>query len=403
MALKSTRMKSLRVLAAEANYQAIISEFSFIFKKETKSDDVAVEATSEADYCLSKKKRDKALKDVRENLDEFLIGPFSRQRQLIVDRFISSCSSPISSSSRPFNPDLFLAFFNCLLDVSFTTFNLTAEEEDCPFQSIIDPLELLGIVSQRCPKLQSLSLCFGTCEKVVPFIPTLIDLLLRFEHLTSLKLSFTWSSYSKDYYPEGTDFLSFFTALGVACPKLINLDLDGDIPVESRQLLALVLGSKYDQLTRRLHDQLTADDVFTYLQFSAQSLSPICSTLERLQTSRCCGIRLSKQAAAFTLRHFANLKECPFILSTAEAVNLLYKHQMWPIGIPVTWSSEHDFVQWTVNASFHGIIYSVNLKLSQLIQICIFKNRTTEFSLCEKCQFQEPRGYRGHRSPLSSS
>jgi len=363
MSLKSNRkVKSLRVLAAEVNYQSIISELDFIFQKrvekngivetELENQDPASSAES-SDYCLTEEKRDKALADLKANLDEFLIGPFSSERHRIVDRFIDSYNSPILSS-RPFNSDLFLAFFECLLDASFTSFNITAEEENCPFQSEIDPLELLRIVSHRCQKLKSLSLCFGDCEKIAPFVPTISNHLSSFKHLTSLKLSFTWSSYSRDYFPEGTDFISFFTALGDACPKLINLDLDGDIPVEARQLFALVLGSKYDILTRQLRDQLMADELLTHLQFSVESLSPICSTLERLQTSRCCGIRLSEHAAAFTLRHFAKLKECPSLLSTVEAVNSLYKQKQQPIGIPVNWSSEHDLVKWTVNAPFQG-------------------------------------------------
>ena len=148
-----TEVKKLRVLAAEANFKSIISKFGGIFQKEKRHNfiEAALEnltlsspsPQSEDDYCLTKDKRDKALKDLKENLDGFLIGPFSKERHRLVDCFINSCNSPIPSSADPFNPDLFFAFFTCLLDDRFTSFNLTAEkEENCPFKSL-DPLKLL--------------------------------------------------------------------------------------------------------------------------------------------------------------------------------------------------------------------------------------------------------------------
>ena len=149
-----TEVKKLRVLAAEANFKSIISKFGGIFQKEKRHNfiEAALEnltlsspsPQSEDDYCLTKDKRDKALKDLKENLDGFLIGPFSKERHRLVHCF---SNSPIPSSAGPFNPDLFFAFFTCLLDDSFTSFNLTAEkEENCPFKSL-DPLELLEIIT----------------------------------------------------------------------------------------------------------------------------------------------------------------------------------------------------------------------------------------------------------------
>ena len=151
----------------------------------------------------------------------------------------------------------------------------------------------------------------------------------------------------------------FFTALGDACPKLINLHLDGDIPFEFHQVMALVLGSKYNLLPQEMLNELNAKQAaISHLQFSPQSLSPICSTLQQLQTSYCCGIRLSIFAVVFILRHFVMLKECQSLFATVGAVTLLYRRQLQPNGNPMTSSSDElDLVQWTANSPFNGLTY----------------------------------------------
>jgi hypothetical protein len=362
------RVNSLRVLAAEACYQSIISDFDLIFMEEKVNDDEVDKdqghepaekkvkvVEDETDYLLNQKERDEALNELMKKLDYYLIGPFSAERQQFVDRFIKSYTYLRKPSD--VNSTLVLAFFNCLLNGDITCFNLTErEEEGHPFQKMIDPLKLLPIISQRCSNLQTLSLSFGVPGKVhsVPFVPTLCDTLKSFKCLTSLSLS--W------YTGAGTDFLiPFLAALGDV--KLTSLHLDFDFPVGMEQLLALVLGRKRQLLPQQLRDQLRTDTWrWTDLQFSAHSVSPMCSTLLKLD------LRLNEESianksylVAFILRHFPKMQECLSRgkpgLDTVHAVCMLHQQLSDNLNYSITSqnsSFEHGFIEWTLNAPFRG-------------------------------------------------
>ena len=133
MAPRIVQVKTLRESAFEEVYKELNAEFKLIFQKETKENNVTnvdgsqgpPAAESTEDYVLTQAERTKALDDLRQKLDENLIGPYSEERQKIVDRFISSHSS-LKPSKVDYNGSL--AFFDCLLNKSFT--NLTSLEED---------------------------------------------------------------------------------------------------------------------------------------------------------------------------------------------------------------------------------------------------------------------------------
>ena len=305
-------MKTLQEFSFEAVYQEIISQFDVIFQKEKKltnvTDDsqgpaptLAVELSDEM-YVLSQKERNKALDNIRFKLDDSLIGPYSEERQNIVDRFIKSYSNNWPSRV---DYNLCLAFFKCLLDQSFTKFNLTGGEEVYHPFNHFNPVELLPVISQRSPDLQSLS--FVTSELVTEtLIPTVCNSLKTFKLLTSLNLSCFIACPSQ--FMTWTDYLPFFAALGDSCPNLICLNVGGRIHVGLDHLVALVLGNKRKLFPQLLIDRYNAhhwgdDSAFiTHLQFARESVTPVCSTLEQLNIHI-----LNHEKVAFVLRHLTKL------------------------------------------------------------------------------------------------
>ena len=162
MSLKIVKTGSLRGLAKEAVFLSIISEFEFIFQRKHRIRDADVESQcqstieideSSEDYLLNQKERDKALEELRKKLDHYLIGPFSQDRQEFVDRFIES-----HSCANAINTDLCLAFFNCLLDNNFTQFNLSGRTKHWHRLHVIEILDLLPVITKRCPDLKTLCL-----------------------------------------------------------------------------------------------------------------------------------------------------------------------------------------------------------------------------------------------------
>ena len=150
------------------------------------------------------------------------------------------------STLKPFEVEynLCLAFFDSLLDKSFTIFKLTGGEEDHPFKHF-NSSKLLPVLTQRCPNLKSLDLHFRKDALVPGMVPHVCTSLESFKGLTSLSLSLFYSRHKLGLLP-------FFTSLGNCCPKLISLDLSG-LQFTSSHLLPLVLGKKYKLLPQQLH------------------------------------------------------------------------------------------------------------------------------------------------------
>ena len=358
MATRIVQVKSLRESAFEVVYKELNSEFEVIFQKKTKENNVtnvnggqgppATESTE--DYVLTQAERTKALDDLRVKLDENLIGPYSEERQKIVDQFIKGHNKK-SPSEVDYNSSL--AFFNCLLDNSFTNFNLTGDKGFYhPFPDF-NPSELLSIITQQSPDLQTLNLSFQISTRWAPYVvPSLCTSLKTFKLLTSLSLACA----SK---PE-IDYLPFFTALGESCPKLIKLHIDTLDQVRFHHLIALVLGKRQELLPQQFIDQLLNADPssLAHLQFTPQSVTPICSTLQQLNLGSCLGYQ--EIPVDFILRHFPILQQC--LDTSGGVVRLLHQQQQQQLDVasePTTFqrsSEELGLIEWAVNAPFHGTL-----------------------------------------------
>ena len=371
MAPRIVKVKTLRESAFEEVYKELNAEFEVIFQKKENNvtnvdDDSQGPPTkvrrneSTEDYILTQVERTKALNDLRQKLDENLIGPYSEERHKIVDRFISSHSS-LKPSEVDYNGSL--AFFDCLLDKSFTKFDLTGDEELFNLFSCFNPSELLTVMTQQSPDLQSLGLSFDTRGLVATnvVVPALCTNLKTFQLLTSLSLSFPLTLI-------GIDFLPFFASLGESCPKLIKLHIDG-IEIEFHHLLALVLGKKRELLPQHFVDQLDADpSSLAHLQFTPQSVAPIFSTLQQLNVLSEFGF--NPIHGAFILRHFSKLQQSVDVCG--EVVRILHQQQQ---QLDVTSESttfqrsseELGLIEWTVNAPFHGSLKRFNSSLISVI------------------------------------
>ena len=184
--------------------------------------------------------------------------------------------------------------------------------------------------------------------------------------LKSFKLltSFSFSSEAPTHVT--IDFLPLFTSLGDTCQKLISLEFNGDYNSQKLNvdyLLALVLGKKQDLFPQQLYDQLKTDNFLlhpnsplAHLQFTPESVTPICSTLQQLDIH---GLRACEMA--FVLRHFPQLRKCPFNGQTCEALHLLHKQQQQPpkissLSTSQRSSEDRDIVRWNLNAPFQGTV-----------------------------------------------
>ena len=348
MASKTIQVKSLRAAPFEVVYKEMIAEFGIIFEK--KVINVVDQQGNELDddYVLTEAERNKALDDLRVKLDGNLIGPYSEERHKIVDRFIKSFSS---HESPGVDYNLCLAFFDCLLDKSFTRFDQSGGKGH-PFSNF-DLSQLLPVISQRSPNLQSLGLSFAAPELVTTSMPILPTSLNTFKMMTSLSLSCDWDA------PIEIDFLSFFKWLGESCPKLICFKLSDRVVVRFKLecMLSLVLGKKRDLLPQQLVDKLKDyhSTGATHLQFTPESVTPICSTLQQLKL----GMMLSPESTAFVFRHFSNLQKFSSSDSVGEALLLLHEQQqqyITPEPPSERSSLELGHIKWTLNAPFRGIL-----------------------------------------------
>jgi len=351
---------TLRDITFEVVYQELMSEFDVIFQKEsersnvTNVDDIqgpsadgaaAHELTDDFvsdDYLLSKMERDKALDDLREKLNENLIGPYSEERHKIVDRFIKDHCKLRSIKKVDYN--FFLAFFDCLLDKSFTSLNLTSRGYHlCP----LDSSELLSILIRRSPHIQSLGLYFESSEFAKTLLPTLGPIFKSFKHLTSLDFS------SFSLRSNKIDLLPFFTSLGDSCPKLMRLCFDKWFTFESDYALALVLGKKHE-LTHQLNQSILSSEMAT-LVFTSHCITPICSNLQELSAKTA----KHQYVVAFILRHFPNLKKClPHGSGNGEALIYLHQQQQQKNVTPPStfgiFSEQLGLIEWTANTPFRG-------------------------------------------------
>ena len=305
-----------------------------------------------AEYFLNK--REEAIQKIRGWLDEFLVGSYSRFRYQIVEHFIESYN--ICSTDKV-NYDLCLAFFNCLLDESFVNFNLTGGSKYHPFQ-LIEPVQLMKVICERSPNIKILNLSFGFCDTAMEFDSSFVVLLSSLKSL----LSFTLHWKPQDWM---TDFGPLFISLGNM--RLTCLELGGKIPLTGRWLMFLMLGNRSEFLPENLRPhQIELDTQIPLLQFTQESLTPICSSLRRLKHNGLDVISLETKCLALLLRHFVQLQKFEYDVAyqdvfQGKTVQLLYEQKHPTIEVVSTSeersSAELGCIQWNLNAKFHGSIY----------------------------------------------
>ena len=181
-------------------YTETISKLVFIFKDE-----------------VAGLNNDEEVVNIRKRLDEYFVEGSSQKRHALVDLFVSNYRNT-EGLGNEVNLDLCLAFYNWVLDESFTTFDLADETFDNvknhPFHiqkeifsyqdqyrsyskfygepgqlHRIDPLKLLHIICQRSPNMETLKLSFDFPGQSVVLDLTFGQMLLKLESLTSLTLS----------------------------------------------------------------------------------------------------------------------------------------------------------------------------------------------------------------------
>jgi hypothetical protein len=347
------KVPNLLKLTADAVVKGTVEKFSALFpdkvvtasvsppRKKPKMDEVTRRKAEE---------RDREIKSILDLMDSYLIGPaFFELRQLIVDRFIEH-----HIINHNLTPEHGLAFFACLLDDTFKKLDLTVGDGNHPFK-MMDPVELISVITERCPYLQVLKLWFGSDSNHVPFVSSFGKLLKALRNLT--KLSLTWIC------PDDYGFDYFFTWLGTDLPGLTSLEIGGTIPLRIQELLKLMLGKKEELIPKATKILMctTQKSELQHIEFTPESLTPICHNLTELKVN----FNQKKQnrhvaILAFVLRNFRQLKNFPQSpLLVSLTLNKLRERQLEPLDKfnPRTESmTSRDLgtVRWTLDAPFVG-------------------------------------------------
>ena len=307
------------------------------------------------------------VEDIRGNLNEYLVSWYSKVRPEIVDQFIAMYCYNRQQTNPCFDEQLYLDFFDSILDHTFTSWTPTGSLTEIvtrdgnvtklfPFH-VTDPIRLLQIITSRSPLIKNLDFSICICQlaqQAEPVGKSFATLLGILANLTSLTLSF------------GTNYkcLDFFSSLGQSCPQLTNLTL-GEVPFGTDQILALMLVPKRALLPPDFpkHAEKLMD-----LQFTSESISPICNTLKELHIS--C-YKNPVLPVAFILRHFRQLErfKCSFThlcgrISESNDIivaAVLHLHQQQSARrssrqklINKKSSEELGFIEWTVQSPFIG-------------------------------------------------
>ena len=355
------KVKSLFELAFVAVYHHVVGQLeSQLYLKTVNEgvDNCPPKKKIKVDSRVETKKLNSAAA-IKAQLDEYLVSWYSHLRPRLIQRFIHNyCINHggliVTTDS---HTKLHLSFFDSLLDQNVTIFDLTAVRKDYLFR-LEDPTQLLEVITKRSPLLQTLNLTFFSHVEAPAVDKRFGQLLGKLTHLTCLTLSFQSTSLCLD----------FFSSLGESCPQLSSLRL-GKIPFGTDQVLALVLGSK-----RALLPPAFPKDVekLADVQFSSDSVSPICNSLKKLCIDCDEDKPCSKPPTIFLLRHIKNLevwKNCSnqrqgethtilkWLLrkSARKSPRLLQKMKT------TTASSSEDMmssIQWTTDSPFSGMAYN---------------------------------------------
>ena len=336
------RVRSLKELSIRKIYSEIHSEIEVIFEKKKKTSKFfskCVRFVKNLIINSSEEKKNSALKAIRDNLDAQLAQCNLLDTLLadeLMDQLVKLFVSNYSNTAQAqVNYSFIFAFFKCVLDENITSFDLTAEESNHPFQHI-DSDELLQVISQQSPFLHTLRLSL----RIAPTFQNI----LSFKCLTSLTISPLAS--------RGFWWILFFSALGESCPQLTFLEFGGNIHFEG--MLNLALGGNYREDYGELGILLTDVDLHR-LQFSDQQLSSITKTLKHLKIKNF----PFKGEKAFVLRHFRQLQsfETNNNFCHVDAIVLLKQQSNAPRRLPESYVTSRlpwSYLNLLTNGSFEG-------------------------------------------------
>ena len=300
---------------------------------------------------------------IREKLDPFLIGSFSKFREKLIKEFTEG---HLYSQIYQVDTAVCLAFIDCILDDSFKEWDASSHAVSTHFQ---DPSLLLNILALRSPKLESIKVRSQNTDSfpaqmTAQMSQSCILSLKNFTHLTSLSI---------EYWSTPYDSSDFFSQLSDSCPKLSKLNL-GNFHFDVEQLFALMFGPKHNQLPMVLQPQyLKRSEIPLHkLEFQQESLTSICSSLKEFRCKDYCDLVQSKSqfwldpsAIAFFLRHFRYLQKLNHSCLQCEAkvfpaiVNLLEEAAIdttEELTSMMAFSSSQSagVLQLTINAPFRG-------------------------------------------------
>ena len=317
----------------------------------------------------SSRNREHLVAKIRTRLSEYLVSYYCHVRHQLIQRFLSSLTGSGWSA------DIILSFLDCLLDETFTKFHLSGKEDEKDKHplALVDPVKFLKVFACRSPLIEKLKLCCGQPGRSVPFKPIIGQMLAVFKNLTHLSL---------DWKTTDRSCLLFFAALGDSCPKLITLELLGDLPFGIQQVLALVLGKKLQMLPLHFLEEVGGEDVLAELQFTPESLTPICNSLKTIKHNISNGcfnpIFCSSVASmAFILRHFGQLeiwedsRQDFGILGTV--IELLHQQFIAPSCShnQQTMTETSGLIQWTMAVPFSRNNNNQVLHLTE-VKFCLF-------------------------------
>ena len=148
------QVQSLLFFASETVCKDQVSKLAALFLKDSGSP--LCKKSNKEEKESKKEEKEVALKVIRRNLDEFLIGPaFCHLRHRIFQIFMKNHFASLMAEEGP-------EFLDSILDDTFITLNLKdfglLVEDLCP--KINSQVKLITILTHRCPRLKEIYLSF---------------------------------------------------------------------------------------------------------------------------------------------------------------------------------------------------------------------------------------------------
>ena len=247
--------------------------------------------------------------DLKKKLNEYLVGTHRHFREKLWKEF---CIRLIDKASRDNQPQFEICdFLSCILDNKFCHLEvgsqLNESQDPSPQGGKFYPARVIETIAHNSPTLSSLSFKFLLWQSGPSrasqelFAKSFFNL----KNLTHFKIT-GWRSTS--------DLTVFFTHLGCSCPNLTSLELgeQDSLQFSLQHVLALVLGEEADIFPHSVRQQAQKAMPNLYLlQFSNESVTPICKSLKVLKIHygrHQVPIEMQVKSTAFLLRHFPQLE-----------------------------------------------------------------------------------------------